>query len=202
MPRKRNAEVEVIPLQFDPAPDVAKLGEDLIARYHPHLADCNFAYLFRNKRQARGGKEIFASAEKCTAKTQALVAYAQPDANKFNFCIVVSYEVWRELSEKQRSALIDHELSHCYVDETDEGELVYSIRKHDIEEFTNVARRWGAYSSDLTLFKSAINGEKEKAEEGPKPTAIADAREKWHVGKDAGQKIKSKEKQIVVREAV
>lgn len=196
MPRKK---ADSVPLQFDPAEDVEKIGNDLIARFHPHLANCHFAYLFRNKRTVRGGKEAFASAEKCSAKTKALVSCAQKKgtAEPFDFCIVVSYEAWRELSEKQKSALIDHELSHCFVDETDEGEILYSIRKHDIEEFVGVARRWGPYSHDLTLFKSAINGEDEKEEveekaDEPAATNVIDKRSAWTVGKG---KKKAKPKQ-------
>jgi hypothetical protein len=213
MPRRTHSEIEETPEQFDRAEDVEAIAEDLIGRFHSHLADCRIAYLFKNKKITKGGKEVLATAEKCSAKTKALVAYEQTpgvDAgNPFDFCIVVSYAAWTLLSEKQKSALIDHELSHCQVDETDEGEITYSIVRHDVEEFTNVARRWGAYSHDLTLFKSAINGEPEKKlaehEEivsAPKPAAIEDARAKWHVGKDADKKVKPKEKQIVVREAV
>ena len=57
------------------------------------------------------------------------------------------------LTEKQRLALIDHELCHIVRDvDSDSG---FSMRSHDIEEFAAVVERHGAWKADVHHFLAA-----------------------------------------------
>lgn len=90
----------------------------------------------------------------------------------YDFVILLNHEAWNaaEFSEKQMAALIDHELCHCEVAKDEQGEVkedeqgrtIWRIRKHDVEEFTEIVSRHGLWKGDLEKFaKAAI--EKSKA---------------------------------------
>ena len=84
----------------------------------------------------------------------------------FDFVILLRRAFWTHLqvTEAQRTALLDHELSHGALKLDSHGEpvvderdrLVYRIRKHDIEEFTDIVARHGCYKADLERFASAL----------------------------------------------
>jgi hypothetical protein len=78
----------------------------------------------------------------------------------FDIVVLLNAEAWKQLDDKQRAALVDHELCHAteqcdkngepVLDERDRK--VYRMRKHDIEEFTCIVKRYGTYKSDLEEF--------------------------------------------------
>jgi hypothetical protein len=71
---------------------------------------------------------------------------------------------WERASGKQREALVFHELCHTVHEKdkegelkfTDEGRPVFGIQGHDIEEFSDVVRRYGAWKPDLHDFIDAL----------------------------------------------
>jgi hypothetical protein len=82
--------------------------------------------------------------------------------HQYDIVILLNHEAWNsaEFSEKQMRALLDHELVHAEVAKNDDGEVktdeqgrtCYRIRKHDIEEFTEIVHRHGLWKSDLARF--------------------------------------------------
>jgi hypothetical protein len=62
-------------------------------------------------------------------------------------------------------AVVEHELYHCGQDTnswgdpryTPDGDPVWGIKPHDLEEFTGVARRYGAYNDAIKEFVAAAN---------------------------------------------
>lgn len=85
----------------------------------------------------------------------------------FDFVVLLNKTFWQNVTVtlEQRAALLDHELCHATVkldDRTNEpvrderGRKVYRIRKHDIEEFADIVRRYGCYKRDLELFAGAL----------------------------------------------
>jgi hypothetical protein len=85
---------------------------------------------------------------------------------QFDFVIMLQYEFWQdaEVTDEQRRALLDHELSHAAPKMGDDGEQVedergrkvWRMRKHDIEEFSAVVQRHGTYKRDLEHFAQAL----------------------------------------------
>jgi hypothetical protein len=83
----------------------------------------------------------------------------------FDFIILLSKEFWYDASEKQRSALVDHELMHAAVKYDADGEpvrdergrQVFRTRKHDLEEFSDIVQRHGTYKRDLEQFARALD---------------------------------------------
>lgn len=138
-----------------------KIMEALIREHHHHLENVNIAIAWRFGWRANSdGQMIMGRAKKCTDLDRELADY--------DFVILLNHEVWSKggLDEKQRRALIDHELCHCEVTldsngelkHDEEGRLVCRIRRHDIEEFQDVVARHGSYTKDLAEFaRKSIN---------------------------------------------
>ena len=85
----------------------------------------------------------------------------------FDFVILLRKAFWIEqtVTDEMRRALLDHELCHAtvkYDDRTgdpvtdERGRFVYRIRKHDIEEFTEIVTRHGVWKKDLEAFAKAL----------------------------------------------
>lgn len=84
----------------------------------------------------------------------------------FDFVVLLSKDFWedRRTSAVARRALLDHELMHATLAYDEDGEpkrderdrYVYRMRKHDLEEFSDIVARHGLYKRDLEDFASAI----------------------------------------------
>lgn len=81
-----------------------------------------------------------------------------------DFLILLNADWWEEASPLQREILVFHEAMHAaqardkygaprFHRET--GAPIPTIRGHDVEEFTPVVRRYGAWKSDLAEFLAA-----------------------------------------------
>lgn len=88
------------------------------------------------------------------------------DLHQFDFIILLRKSFWTDdrVTPQQRRALLDHELMHATVKigkhgesvEDERGRLVYRTRRHDLEEFTDIVRRYGLYKADLEQFAAAL----------------------------------------------
>lgn len=132
-----------------------RIMEELIENHHQNLKDVKIVIAWRFGWSANAdGLMTMGRAKKCTDLDRQLA--------DFDFVLLLNHEAWNKggLSEKQRAALIDHELCHCEVTMDSNGEpkynedgrLVCRIRKHDIEEFQDVVARHGCYTHDLAEF--------------------------------------------------
>ena len=84
----------------------------------------------------------------------------------FDFVILLNRDFWQNprVDDVQRTALIDHELMHAAVayDEhgdpkvDERGRTCYRIRKHDLEEFADIAARYGCWKRDIEEFARAL----------------------------------------------
>ncbi len=88
------------------------------------------------------------------------------EISDYDFIVLLSRAFWRDprVTDLQRRALLDHELSHAAMKfdpsgepvEDARGRLVYRTRKHDLEEFTAIVERYGCYKRDIELFAAAL----------------------------------------------
>lgn len=147
--------------QFQIAHEAALIGGDLVADFHAHLSQTRIEYVFLWKTPERNRKEIWGRARKVSGLTAWFASDDREDAplpDAF-FVIELSYQVWRQLEHKQKIALIDHELSHCAINE----KFKPCLRGHDCEEFNQIVRRHGLWAEDV---KNLLEAAKE-AEENP-----------------------------------
>ena len=139
--------------------DPNDLMDALVRKHHRHLTEAKIALLWRTGWKAdKDGRLTLGQAKKASDLSRELVDY--------DFAILLNYEVWveREFDEDARKAVLDHELCHCAVDlddhgnprEDDRGRKVWRVRKHSVEEFTEIVRRYGTYKADLEEFAAAL----------------------------------------------
>jgi hypothetical protein len=119
---------------------------DLIGRFHPHLAQADIAILWRyGWKRCRDGH--------LKGGEMRLCAEVDRELHGFDFVMALNFKLWSELDENCQVAIIDHELCHAQVDSDDEGNvrmdekgrICYRIKKHDLEEFTSIVGRHGQY---------------------------------------------------------
>jgi predicted metallopeptidase len=135
------------PLIFSEAEPVEELAQGLIGAHHPHLNGARIRYIFRSKHKKSNMREVWGTASLATGRME---YFAQAD-----FIIEVAQDIWHSISEKQRLALVDHELCHC-VESRSKGPNLWAIRGHDVEEFEEIIRRHGPWKSDLFHFSLAV----------------------------------------------
>lgn len=139
--------------EFQPAPDVEAIARELIELYHSHLGPVRIEYVFVLEAPKVAGKLVWARAKKVSGLNAWLAQEQRRELTEPEefFVIEVVKPIWGQLDEKARKALVDHELTHCWVDE--KGKL--SIHPHDLEEFNSIVRRWGLWRDDVQLFIEA-----------------------------------------------
>ena len=149
-------------IDYFPNDEAAAIAGSLIPEFHPHLIGLNIAHLSKVRppkkkkqtKQPRLGKKI------TMAKTARVPEKMRVLGADFMFVIEYDDEIWRELSEESRRALVDHELAHCGND----ADGVY-LKHHGLEEFGEVVRRWGTWHSDILRFADELDPKYHEAQE-------------------------------------
>jgi len=170
MTRPKKVNVQVI-VPDDPDRD-AKVPYELLAElkaaYHPHLEEAKIVLAWRyGWREDRDGHLILATARRASDLDNQL--------HGWDFIVELNSEAWHAagFDRRQMSALLDHELSHCSVQIDDSGEPVedergrpvWRLRKHDVEEFSEVVSRHGLWRPDLERFAQAALAAQKAADE-------------------------------------
>lgn len=123
----------------------AALAQAIIPLLHKHLVDAQISYLFVEDKRERDRVKL-GHAAKASTKLRFI---AQVD-----YVVEFNWTAWGTLSIEQRVALVDHELCHC-AGKDDKGK--WAERGHDVEEFTAIVGRWGAWTGDLAQFGRVLS---------------------------------------------
>lgn len=139
------------------APELGVLAAPLIEAYHDHLIGYPLRFAWRSKAKKRRDTVTLGTAEIVRGRfaqfvmTEAEMAMEGQDEGPAMFWIEIAEDKWEELSDSQRLALLDHELLHCDVAETEDGWKM-ALRDHDVEEFNEIVRRHGLWKPSLFEF--------------------------------------------------
>lgn len=153
--------------KFELAPEVEKLANTLIPRFHEHLCQnqVRVVYLFSEQPEKVRGKDALGTAGKVSGKNAYLYlsALELDDITEEAFFVMTIWKYgWKnELTEDQRVALVDHELCHFYSveDEKEKGKIKLALLPHDVEEFNCIVKRHGRWYPDIQAFVNAANGQ-------------------------------------------
>jgi hypothetical protein len=157
-----------MPKYFDHAEIVENIASGLIPNYHSDLATARILYVFVSEASKRNGKEVLGKVQKVSGVTEWAI--------EKDFMVIVAQDKWQELTDSQRTALVDHLLERC-VGEEDEntGDMKWKVRDPDVQEFSSILNRYGAWMEDLQNFVSVAHkinldglmeeGEEEEEEE-------------------------------------
>ena len=136
---------------------VWRIMESLIKEHHQHLADAKIALAYH-----RGWNEDADGRLKLGTCAKGSDLHRQ--MHGFDFVITLNENVVPNLKEDQVAAIIDHELCHARPAMDTDGEqrfderggACWRIRRHDIEEFSDVVARHGIYMSSLEKMAAAL----------------------------------------------
>lgn len=150
---------ELLECESDIGRPLYALLDELVTKYHEDLRDARIALAWCTSwKPDVDGRVTLGKCVKASDLHRELAPY--------DFVILLSRSFMESLrvTALQRRALIDHELCHAAVSYDTKGEpvvdergrRVYRVRKHDLEEFSMIAERYGCWKRDLEHFAQAL----------------------------------------------
>jgi hypothetical protein len=126
---------------------VGMIAKGLIPNFHPELADARMLYIFVDKAGSKNGRELWGKAKKVSGIFE---WYAEKD-----FMLEIAKDKWDELDATQRRALVDHLLECCTGELNEESQkMSWKLRDPEVQEFTSILQKYGAWHSSLIPFIS------------------------------------------------
>lgn len=139
---------EIIFGDFDDT--IEEMVTKLISKHHQELATARFKYICRSKASKKAGKLTPGSVYKMAGKYLHMIGV--------DFVIEIALDCWNNLEPNQRTALLDHLLSRCVGTEDEQnGEMKWSIRPPEVQEFPEVAERHGQWNDGLVEISKCLN---------------------------------------------
>ena len=136
---------------------------------HRHLVDneIEIDWLMRTGEKIKGGRQVLGSVHEptCQGEFRDLFQWMLESllGRLPRFLVILDEAYWLQASPRAREILVFHELAHIQhkLDRygaprfDKDGLPVYGINGHDVEEFTSVVARYGAYNDDVSRFVDA-----------------------------------------------
>lgn len=126
---------------------VGTIAGGLIANYHPELATARINYVFVSEASSKGGQKVLGKVKKISGFLEWLT--------EADFIVEIALDEWNGLEEHQRTALVDHLLERCTGEEDEKtGDIKWRVREPDVQEFSSILDRHGAWHTSLAGFVS------------------------------------------------
>ena len=130
---------------YEIAPDeIGEIADELIHEFHRDLNQVRIVYLVSDDSITVGGNTTRFGVRKVPSWMSDFVDY--------DVAVWIESGIWDQRSDNEKRALIDHCLSQFYLSESG-----VSIGKPPVQEFPEVARRWGPWNNLLKSLSGAIN---------------------------------------------
>lgn len=157
-----------------PAAYAARLIDD---PEHVHIKDheVKIEYLLDTGIETKGGKRVLGAVVVPMVQgrlrrlfDQILAEWLDVVGVGVDYLIIIDDDFWRDASDREREALIWHELSHIKQDVdafgspkfNQEGKAVMRLVEHDVAAFHSEVERYGAWSPDLATFAEKLQSAK------------------------------------------
>jgi hypothetical protein len=159
----------VVPEGDDHPAIIADRLLDLPEHSHLREGEAEIEWLLRTNPKVQGGRQILGTCYLPSVQGQLKDFFMWMVERQFgripHFLIVLDKGYWDQSGPRAREILVYHELCHAKqaVDQYDapkfdkDGRAVWALRGHDVEEFTSVVERYGAWNADIQHFVSAAN---------------------------------------------
>ena len=134
--------------------EVIKMAKNLVEAHHPYLEGATINIVYKEKAARSGGRLIVGKSSKVSPKVNATLASL--DKGPIHFIIVLAADVWETFRLSEQIALLDHQLTHCYMIDG-----APKLRAHDIEEFFSIVERHGAWQHSIQEMDKAIESAKQ-----------------------------------------
>lgn len=159
----------IVPEGADHPAIIAERVLDLPEHSHLREGEAEIEWLFRTYPKVSAGRQVLGTCYLPAVQGQLKEFFLWMLERQFgripHFLIVIDKAYWDEASPRAREILVYHELCHAVqaVDKFDaprfdkDGRPVWALRGHDVEEFTSVVQRYGAWNADIQHFVTAAN---------------------------------------------
>lgn len=136
---------------------------------HRHFLDEEIPveFLLRVAPKIKAGRQVLGTCMLPTVQGQLKDLFEQLLAQWFGrmpmFLIVLDQEFWMEADDVTRRALLEHEMCHVKQERNKDGDPkfdrdgnpVFGLVGHDLEEFNYIVRKYGAWKADIAEFLDA-----------------------------------------------
>ena len=162
---------------YKAGPDVMDRIKRLVAAHHPHLALIleDIGVVFREKAIEKGGKVLLGA----TKKAPPLLPILTVKQFNYKFIIELGEDTWKELSDKQQTALLDHHRCAMKVEEDAEsGTMKCSIRPPDFVGYREEVERHGMWrpmdDDTLSIIEEMFGKKAEEVQQSSAASETAD----------------------------
>jgi hypothetical protein len=138
---------------------------------HQHYRDEEIAveFLYRIAPKVKAGRQQLGMMALPTVQGQFKDLFEQLLCGFFgrmpHFLCILDQEFWLQADQVTREALLEHEMCHVKQEITKMGDLrfdmdgnpVYGLVAHDLEEFNYIVRKYGSWKPDIADFLAAAN---------------------------------------------
>lgn len=130
---------------FNAGEDVYNALENLVRRYHPDLIDVmdQILVVFKDKASTPGGVTIFGKVQK--APPLLAKGLVTEKNKKYTYIITIGFDAWNLLSDKQKTALLDHFLCSMTVTVDKDDNIKYGVKPPDFVGYREEIERWGLW---------------------------------------------------------
>jgi len=149
MAKGKKPKKEVVKAEWRRLPEVEALVEEIVLKFHKGLERAKIAVLGKPTAGKRMGKRVITTVHRPTAAMNALHSEEQ---GEIHYWIGVGMDAWGELDQKAKRRELDRALSH-FIGLNEKG--VWQIIGPDVQEFTDILRRYGPYNAELEMFVEA-----------------------------------------------
>jgi len=147
--KEKKPNLAQMPLIFSGFEAAEEIAIKLIRKHHPDLASARIKYICRNKAKKRSGNPVPGHVYKMSPMYSFLT--------DFDYVVEIALDVWNYFNPHQRNAVIDHLLTRCYGEENEHtGDMRWKIRPPEIQEFTEVAERYGQWHEGLVEMEKCL----------------------------------------------
>lgn len=150
MPWRRPGWSKKAPVEYTMAPEADVIAARLVGGSNTAAVEG-----LQHLKSAASVLFVFATAEKIgkewAAKAERFPKRFRP-LGEYDFAVTISKPIWDRLTDRQREALVYHELLHCGRDAKGKCRIV----PHDVEEFELVVKHYGLWEFGLRQFSEQI----------------------------------------------
>ena len=144
---------------YDDFPAGEEVARKLIKQYHTHLASAGIVFACRDKAQKRAGVPSPGYVKKLSPELRYAFSHKSKVDEPPHYLLVIALEVWNDLAPNQRTAVIDHLLTHMIGEEDEKsGAMKWKIRPPEVREFAEVAERNGKWNVELEHMAESLEG--------------------------------------------
>jgi len=157
--------------------EIVELANKLLAAHNSDAVEASVCYMFRSKHTKRGGMVQGGTCSKVSDKDKVLHGY--------DYIVTLAADIWQELADREREALLLHELLHIGAEEDEQdGSMHYGINSHDTEEFRKVIEVCGLWRPDLEALAQTIEMRAVLDNDGEAPKVVKSEEVKFDDGSD------------------